>query len=92
MKPADLNTRSATMIMLYNQESSEQLGAINDEDFQFLQTSLEEESVEDDTYYIDEATIELLRGSGASESLLGMLSRAVGGSGGCEVQWREAGE
>ena len=80
------------MIMLYNQESGEQLGAINDEDFQFLQTSLEEESVEDDTYYIDGATVELLRGSGASEALLGMLSRAVGGKDGCEVQWREVGE
>ncbi|MBC8163428.1 MAG: galactosyldiacylglycerol synthase [Roseiflexaceae bacterium] len=77
------------MVMLHNQATGQELGAVSDEDFQFLQTSLEEESVEDDAYYIDLTTIDLLRSSGASASLLRVLEADVSGGEGVEVQWRE---
>ena len=44
------------MIDLYNSETNEKLGSITEADLQVLVDGLEEESAEDQDYFIDEAT------------------------------------
>jgi len=75
------------MIDLYNAETNEKLGSITEADLQVLVDGLEEESAEDQDYFIDEATIELLGDGRATEHLLGLLRRAVGNSDGVEIRW-----
>ncbi len=76
------------MIDLYNAETDEKLGSITEADLQVLVDGLEEESAEDQDYFIDEATIELLGDGRATEHLLGLLRRAVGSSDGVEIRWK----
>jgi len=76
------------MIDLYNSETHEKLGSITEADLQVLIDGLEEESAEDQDYFIDEATIELLGDGRATEHLLGLLRRAVGTSEGVEIRWK----
>jgi len=76
------------MIDLYNSETNEKLGSITEADLQVLVDGLEEESAEDQDYFIDEATIELLGDGRATEHLLGLLRRAVGKTDGVEIRWK----
>lgn len=76
------------MIDLYNAETDEKLGSITEADLQVLVDGLEEESAEDQDYFIDEATIELLGDGRATEHLVGLLRRAVGSSDGVEIRWK----
>jgi len=76
------------MIDLYNSETNEKLGSITEADLQVLVDGLEEESAEDQDYFIDEATIELLGDGRATEHLIGLLRRAVGTSDGVEIRWK----
>ena len=76
------------MIDLYNSETNEKLGSITEADLKVLVDGLEEESAEDQDYFIDEATIELLGDGRATEHLLGLLRRAVGKSDGVEIRWK----
>jgi len=76
------------MIDLYNSDTNEKLGSITEADLQVLIDGLEEESAEDQDYFIDEATIELLGDGRATEHLLGLLRRAVGTSEGVEIRWK----
>ena len=48
------------MIDLYNAETNQLLGSITEADLQVLIDALEEESSEDQDYYIDKATIEFM--------------------------------
>ena len=68
------------MPTLHNASSGALLGDISDADAQFLVDQLEEESEDDDDYYIDVNTIDVLETAGASESLLTILKNAVSAS------------
>jgi hypothetical protein len=51
------------MIQLRNKESGEILGAITEDDLQFLIDNLEEESEDDTDYFINRSTLEIFKGS-----------------------------
>ena len=76
------------MIDLYNNATKALIGSITEADLQVLKDGLEEESSNDQDYYIDAATIELLGDGRASEHLLGLLRRALGASEGVEIRWQ----
>ena len=76
------------MIDLYVTGSSEPLGSITEAELQYLIESLEETSLEDRDYFIDQATIDLLADGRATDHLLALLRKAVGSSDGVEVRWR----
>jgi hypothetical protein len=78
-----------TMPKLYNKRSGALLGIVSDEDIETLIDQLEEEDQTDEDYFIDTATIDLLEESGASESLVNLLRRAVGDSEGIDVRYEE---
>ncbi len=75
------------MIKMYNEESGEFLGEISQAEYQFLQSILEEESMEDVDYYISAGTIDLLEARGADADLVSLLRQAVGESDGIEITW-----
>ena len=75
------------MIDLYNAATNELLGTISEADLQVLIDKLEEESEEDQDYYIDADTLDLLAEDGAPEQLVGLLRGALGSSEGIDIRW-----
>ncbi len=76
------------MIDLYNAETNQLLGSITEADLQVLIDALEEESAEDQDYYIDKATIEYMADGRPSDHLLGLLRTAIGSKDGVEIRWQ----
>jgi hypothetical protein len=76
------------MIDLYDTATNALIGSITDQDLQVLIDALEEESSEDQDYYIDAATIELIGDGRATEHLLHLLKKALGSSEGVEIRWQ----
>ncbi|MEW6730638.1 MAG: galactosyldiacylglycerol synthase [Acidobacteriota bacterium] len=74
------------MPKIYNHDTSEVLGEINEEQLEILMELLEEESEDDDNYYIDTATLDYLEQNGVDEELLAMLQKALGEEEGIEIR------
>src|SRR5262249_4150882 len=68
-------------------ESGATVGEITEAQLQFLIDELEEESDDDQSYYIDAATIDMLEAAGGDAELAEMLKRALGSREGVEVAW-----
>ena len=65
------------------------LGAISDADVKVLIDELEEEDIADTDYFIDNSTVSILEGAGASKGLVDMLLAAIGDSEGVDVRWEK---
>jgi hypothetical protein len=76
------------MIDVYNSETNQLIGSITEADLQVLVDGLEEESADDQDYYINAETIDLLGDGRATEHLLGLLRKALGSAEGVEVRWK----
>ena len=76
------------MIDLFNAETNELLGSITEPDLQVLIDRLEEESSEDQDYYISADTIDLLGDGRATDHLLNLLRTALGSKEGVEIRWK----
>ena len=61
------------MIQLYDKETGASLGAITEEQLQFLADQLEEESPQDQDYYINEPTLDAFEEAGADPALVALL-------------------
>ncbi|MDX1663430.1 MAG: hypothetical protein R3272_06520 [Candidatus Promineifilaceae bacterium] len=77
------------MIDLYDVASGEKIGEITESQLQFLIAWLEEESLEDQDYYINRATLDWLEKRGADDELLALLQRALGSREAMEIRWEE---
>jgi hypothetical protein len=75
------------MIDLYIKGTKSLLGSITDAELRFLVDTLEETSLEDRDYFVDQATIELLADGQATDHLVDLLRKAVGSSDGVEIRW-----
>jgi len=78
------------MITLYNQDTDARLGEISDAQLQFLVDSMEEESTEDQDYYLDENTLDYLIGRGADPALVALLRAALAGHKSLTIRWDRA--
>jgi hypothetical protein len=77
------------MIDLYDADTNALLGEITEQDLQVLIDALEEESSEDQDYYITPETIAVIgENGGATDHLLNLLRTAVGSSEGVEIRWQ----
>ncbi len=74
-------------IRLYDNDSGAELGTLAEEQLQFLIDQLEEETSDDQDYYLNPATLELLEKRGADAELLALLRRALGDQEGVEIRW-----
>jgi hypothetical protein len=75
------------MIDLYNAATNQLIGSISEAELQMLVSGLEEESLEDQDYYVDGPTLEFLAEAKADDHLLEMLHSALGSSAGIDIRW-----
>ena len=75
------------MIQLYDKETGASLGTITEEQLQFLVDELEEESSEDQDYYINEPTLDAFEEAGADPALVALLRKALGEREEMEIRW-----
>ena len=75
------------MIDVYNKATNELLGSITEADLKVLVDALEEESSEDQDYYIDAATIDVIGDGRATDHLLKVLRTALGDADGVDIRW-----
>ena len=77
------------MIELYLKDSNQHLGSITEPELQYLIDSLEETSADDQDYFIDQGTIDLLADGRATDHLIGLLRKAVGTGQGVDIRWEK---
>jgi hypothetical protein len=68
-------------------DTGHEIGTITDQQLAFLVEQLEEEHDEDQDYYIDRDTLELLSDNGADPELLAMLEKAIGDDEEMDIAW-----
>lgn len=78
------------MINLYDSATGALIGAISDEDLKFMQSDLEEESIEDAEYYINQATVDWFETKGADPVLVSLLRKALGSNDDMDIRWERA--
>ena len=76
------------MIDIYDNETNALVGTITEADLKVLADHLEQESSEDQDYYIDAATLDVIGDGQATEHLLGVLRKALGTADGVEIRWQ----
>lgn len=77
------------MIVLFDNQTGAELGAITPDQLASLTAHLEEESAEDRDYYINQATVDLLAAQGADADLVALLRQALGSREEMEIRWEE---
>jgi processive 1,2-diacylglycerol beta-glucosyltransferase len=78
------------MIKLYDSSNGVIIGVISEEQLAFLRQDLEEESTEDQDYYINQATVDWFESQNADPVLVGVLRRALGGREDMDIRWERA--
>lgn len=75
------------MINLYNSATGELLGTISEEDLKLMQSDLEEESIEDTDYYINQVTVDWFEAQGAAPAFVSLLRKALGSNDDMDIRW-----
>ena len=75
------------IIRLYDNASGTELGTLTEEQLKFLIDNLEEETSDDQDYYLNPNTLELLEGRGGDSTLVSILRQAMGDKQGIEIRW-----
>jgi hypothetical protein len=68
-------------------DTGDTIGEISDKQLAALVENLEEEHDEDQDYYIDRDTLELLSDNGVDPELLVMLEKAIGDDDSMDIAW-----
>jgi hypothetical protein len=68
-------------------DTGDDIGDISDKQLAFLVEQLEEEHEEDQDYFIDRDTLELLSDNGIDPELLAMLEKAIGDDDSMNIAW-----
>ena len=75
------------MIDLYNDATNQLIGSITEADLKVLSDALEEESSDDQDYYIDQATLDVIGDGRATDHLLKVLRDALGSRDSVDIRW-----
>jgi hypothetical protein len=78
------------MYRLYDNQTGTLLGEVSDEQMQVMMSLLEEESLDDRDYYVNQDTVDMLIDAGAGVGLVALLQQALGEKGEAEVRWQRA--
>lgn len=68
-------------------DTGDAIGDITDKQLAFLVEQLEEEHDEDQDYYVDRDTLELMSDNGIDPELLAMLEKAMGDDDSMDIAW-----
>ena len=75
------------MPKLIRLDTGDDIGTISDVQLKFLVEQLEEEHEEDQDYFIDRDTLELMADNGGDPELLAMLEKAIGDDDEMDIAW-----
>lgn len=75
------------MPRLIRLDTGDTIGDISDKQLAFLVEQLEEEHDEDEDYFIDRDTLDLLSDNGADPELLALLEKAIGDDDSMDIGW-----
>lgn len=75
------------MIQLHDTDTGASIGAITEDNLRYHIDQLEEESGEDQDYYINETTLDIFEKGGADTALLSLLRSALNGRTEMEIRW-----
>jgi processive 1,2-diacylglycerol beta-glucosyltransferase len=75
------------MIHLQDKDTGAPIGTISEAQLQYLVDQLEEESRDDQDYYINATTLDLFEERGADKALVKVLRAALGGRTEMEIRW-----
>ena len=75
------------MFKLLDAQSGDPLGEISQEQIDFLRAQLEEETAEDQDYYINGMTIDVLESNGGDAGLITLLRSALGEKEDIDIRW-----
>jgi len=75
------------MPRLIRLDTGDTIGDISDQQLAFLVEQLEAEHDEDQDYFIDRDTLDLLSDNGADPELLAMLEKAIGDDDSMDIAW-----
>jgi hypothetical protein len=75
------------MPRLFRIDTEADIGVISPAQLKFLVEQLEEEHDDDQDYYIDRDTLELLADNGIDDELLGLLEKALGDDDSMDIAW-----
>ncbi len=78
------------MFKLRDTENGAVIGVITDDQFQFLIDHLEEESEQDQDYYINRDTLEMFEEEEADPALVELLRKGLGNRDEMEIRWSKA--
>jgi len=68
-------------------DTDDEIGTISDKQLAFLTDQLEEDTGDEQDYFIDRETLELLSDNGADPELLAMLEKAIGDDDEMKIAW-----
>jgi processive 1,2-diacylglycerol beta-glucosyltransferase len=77
------------MIELFDVQSGSKIGDITEDQLQFLVDQLEEESFDDQDYYINPATLDHFEEKDADPELLTLLRNALGENDSMDIRWQQ---
>lgn len=75
------------MPRLIRLDTGDEIGTITDVHLKFLVDQLEEEHDEDQDYFIDRDTLELMADNGGDPELLAMLEKGLGDDDSMDIAW-----
>jgi processive 1,2-diacylglycerol beta-glucosyltransferase len=75
------------MVQLVDKETGRVVGTITEAQLEYLQAQLEEESDDDQDYWFDVASIDILEDEGAEPALISALRTALGDREEMELRW-----
>jgi hypothetical protein len=68
-------------------DTGDDIGVISDAQLKFLVEQLEEDHEEDEDYFIDRDTLELMADNGGDPELLAILEKAIGDDDHMDIAW-----
>ena len=75
------------MIKLYDLSTNALIDEITEAQFQFLVDNLEEESTDDQDYYLNQATLDMLEEAGGDPDLMAILRQGMGNREEMDIRW-----
>lgn len=78
------------MVILKNKKNNQWIGSISDSQLQFLIDALEEESKDDQDYWLNSTMIDLMEENNADSNLITMLRNALGDEEDLEIIWSKS--
>ncbi len=75
------------MIKIYDEATGAVYGSISETQLQTLMSQLEEESLEDTDYYINQATVDMFEEKKLDPALVALLRKALGDRDDMDIRW-----